>query len=129
MITVDASAILAILFREPEGVAFEEFLLQNDGGVISPVNYWEVMIRAQAAGPGGMQIAESILNRLGVAMANTTPAEARLAVDAHRRFGRGTPAKLNLGDCFAYALATTEGDGLLFKGDDFPKTDVKPVLP
>ena len=45
------------------------------------------------------------------------------------RFGKGTGrGPLNLGDCFAYALAQAEGDGLLFKGDDFPKTDVKPAI-
>ena len=129
MIAVDASAVLAILFREPEGAAFEEFLLRNGGGVISPVNYWEVMVRARAAGSAGVQIAESILNRLGVETVSMTPIQARLAVDAHQTFGRGTPARLNLGDCFAYALAATEGDGLLFKGDDFPRTDVKAALP
>jgi uncharacterized protein with PIN domain len=79
VIAVDASAILAILLKEPDGAAFEEFLLRNGGGVISPANYWEVMVRAQATGPAGMQIAESILDHLDVVTVDMTSAQARLA--------------------------------------------------
>ena len=128
MITVDASAILAILLDEPEGQSFKEALLQNGSSVISPINYWEVMVRFRAThGRNGLSLAEALLEECGVEVRDLTPKHGRLAVDAHERYGRATPAKLNLGDCFAYALAATEGDGLLFKGDDFPKTDVKVV--
>ena len=129
MITVDASAILAILLEEPEAAAFKVALLESGGGVISPVNHWELLVRARAVkGDIGHSAAEAILTTLGVEVGEITATHSRLAATAHERFGRATPAKLNLGDCFAYALAMTEGDGLLFKGDDFPKTDIKSAL-
>lgn len=129
MITVDASAIFAILLDEPERADFEA-ALAREGGVMSAVNYWEVLVRAKkAAGDRGKQVAEMLVERLGVEVRPADAKEARNAADAFDRFGRGTPAGLNLGDCFAYALADKEGDGLLFKGNDFSKTDIKPALP
>ena len=129
MIVVDASAILAILLFEPDGQTFQTALIEAGGGVMSPVNHWEVLIRSTATrGPAGRAVAENLLRELKVEVVEITSEHSRLAALAHERFGRATPAKLNLGDCFAYALAATEGDGLLFKGDDFPKTDVKSAL-
>ena len=129
MIVVDASAILAILLEEPDAALFESRLLQAGGGVISPINHWEVLVRARVVkGDIGHSAAESLLADLRVEVGEVSAQHSRLAAVAHQRFGRATPAKLNLGDCFAYALAATEGDGLLFKGDDFPKTDVKSAL-
>jgi ribonuclease VapC len=128
VIAVDASAILAILLDEPEGPGFEA-LLAGQGGIISAVNYWEVLVRARrAAGERGRQVAESLVTQLGVEIRPAAADDARRAAETFERFGRGTPADLNLGDCFAYALADREGDGLLFKGNDFPKTDIKPAL-
>ena len=129
MIAVDASAILAILLNEPDASRFEAALMASRGGLISPVNYWEVMARATAArGAQGRGLAEALLTRLGVDVAAMGVQEARIAADAFEAFGKRTQARLNLGDCFAYALAAREGDGLLFKGEDFPRTDVKSAL-
>lgn len=125
MIVVDASAILAILLEEPEGPTFEALLLRSGGGLMSPVNHWEVLVRARnARGDIGYAAAEALLSGLGVEIAELSAEHSRSAAEAHARFGRATPAKLNLGDCFAYALALEQGQGLLFKGDDFPKTDI-----
>ena len=130
MIVVDASVALAILLEEPEGDVFKAALLKSGGGVMSPVNHWEVLVRAQSVGGDiARNAAEAMLAAFGIEVAEMSSRHSRLAAEAQMRFGRGTPAKLNLGDCFAYALAATEGDGLLFKGDDFPKTDVKAALP
>ena len=130
MIVVDASAVLAILIGEPEGEAFKAILLESGGGLISPVNHWEVLVRARSAGGDiARDAAEAMLAGFGIEVAEMSGRHSRLAAEAQARFGRAAPAKLNLGDCFAYALAATEGDGLLFKGDDFPKTDVKAVVP
>ena len=124
MIAVDASAILAILLAEPEGPRFEA-LLTAEAGVISAVNYWEVLVRARrAAGVRGKDVATALIAQLGIEIRPATAADAERAADAFERFGRGTPAGLNLGDCFAYALASAEGDGLLYKGNDFPRTDI-----
>ncbi|MFZ3006956.1 MAG: type II toxin-antitoxin system VapC family toxin [Phenylobacterium sp.] len=129
MIVVDASAVLAILLEEPEAAAFETLLLENGGGLMSPVNHWEVLVRARnARGDIGYAAAEALLSGLGIEIAEISATHSRSAANAHVRFGKATPAKLNLGDCFAYALAAEQGGGLLFKGDDFPKTDIASAL-
>ena len=129
MIAVDASAVLAILLDEAEGPVFKATLLAAAGGVISPVNYWEVLVRAHTLRADiGVAAAEAALAGFAVQVAVMTAEDARVAAGAFIRFGKKTQARLNLGDCFAYALAAREGDGLLFKGDDFPKTDVKSAL-
>lgn len=125
MIVVDASAILAILLKEPEVDEFKSALLKAGGGLMSPINHWEVLVRADAIrGPAGRAEAETILGAFGVRIVAIDDRASRAAADAFRRYGKRTPARLNLGDCFAYALASSEGDGLLFKGDDFSRTDI-----
>ena len=127
MIAVDASALLAILLLEPEGGRFRD-ILERRGGVISPVNYWEVLSRSyRAGGEAAVARAEGVIEGLGLTVGTVTLRDARSAHTAFRRFGKGVGGKLNLGDCFAYALAATEDEGLLFKGDDFAATDVAPV--
>ena len=127
MIAVDASAVLAILFDEPEARAFRD-LLTLEGGVMSPVNHWEVLVRARVRlGETGPAEADALLETLMVVVAPASMDDSRSAARAFGRFGKRAAGHLNLGDCFAYALAEREGDGLLFKGDDFPRTDVKSV--
>ena len=128
MIAVDASAILAIYLEEPDAALFRR-RLASQGGVISPVNHWEVLARAYAdAGETGVTAVEDLLESLGVEIAVISSQQSRAAATAFQRFGKRSAGRLNLGDCFAYALAEIEGDGLLFKGDDFPKTDVRSAL-
>ena len=130
MIVVDASAVLAILLDEPEAGAFSDILAEASEAFITPVNFWEVMVRARSlGGEPGAQTAQTLMTALGLQIASTSGAQAQLAVEAATRFGRGTPAALNLGDCFAYALAKSESCGLLFKGADFARTDVEQVAP
>lgn len=129
MIAIDASALLAILLREPDADEFTRVIAAAGGGVVSAVNYWEVLVRVQAEeGLPGREEAEALLSTLKIKVAHVSDEQARSAADAFARYGRRTPADLNLGDCFAYALAAEEGDGLLFKGNDFPKTNVKPAV-
>jgi len=128
LIAVDASALLAILLGEPEGDAFRE-LLERTSATMSPVNYWEVFSRSYMAGGYGAVIAaEDLIADLGLRVTSVDEQGARRALNAFTRFGKGVGGPLNLGDCFAYALAEAEGDGLLFKGTDFPRTDVKPAI-
>ena len=68
------------------------------------------------------------MKALSIEIVPISAEHSRLAAQAFRSFGKRSGAGLNLGDCFAYALAQVEGDGLLFKGDDFPQTDVKPAI-
>lgn len=129
MIAIDASAILAILLEEPDAVVVRR-LLESAGGLISPVNYWEVLARVYVVGgDAGVAEADTLLDQLDVAVAQLTRDDARAAHSAFVRFGKGLGGPLNLGDCFAYALAQKEGDGLLFKGTDFGRTNIKAALP
>jgi ribonuclease VapC len=128
VIAVDASAILAIYLREPERAAFLA-KLKSPPYILSPVNHWEVLVRAHRAhGSPGVLRVEALLEDLGVEVGTITAATSAAAYRAFTRFGKGQGGPLNLGDCFAYALAQSEGDGLLFKGDDFPRTDVKQAI-
>jgi len=128
VIVVDASAVLAVYFGEPERSGFLE-ILETSSCVISPVNHWEILARVQREhGSDGVLRVEALLAKFAIKVATVGAAESRAAHQAFARFGKGCGGPLNLGDCFAYALAQSEGDGLLFKGDDFPKTDVKSAL-
>ena len=131
MIVVDASAICAIAFGEPERADFMAALRAADGALVSPVNRWEASVSVENRRPGiaGERVVQDILTRGGIVVAEMGAAEAGAAFEAWRMFGKGRhPAGLNLGDCFAYALASTRNLPLLFKGDDFPKTDVRSAL-
>ncbi len=125
---VDASAILAMLLKEPEAPAFADHI----GGcaeeaVISPVNYLEIALRIdRGETPELSAVLDPLLATLEMRIAAITPEQAYLAREAYQRYGKGNhPARLNLGDCFAYALAKARGEPLLFKGDDFRQTDVE----
>lgn len=125
-IVVDASAILAILFDEPDARLFLSKLI---GGItkatMSPVNWWEVQVRVRTKyGPEGEARSEALMADLGVTVGSVGVEEARIAVEAFARY-RGRPAQLNLGDCFAYALSKTAKLPLLYKGNDFDHTDVQ----
>jgi ribonuclease VapC len=98
--------------------------------VMSPVNYLEASIRADdKRHPAKGSELDALLAGFGVRIVAINAEQARLARAAYARYGRGNhPAKLNLGDCFAYALAKARDEKLLFKGDDFRQTDVEAAL-
>ncbi|MBL8582245.1 MAG: type II toxin-antitoxin system VapC family toxin [Rhizobiaceae bacterium] len=127
---VDASALLAILLDEPERMEFREKIAYSQKPEISPVNYLEVCLRVdRGTSPELADAVDPLMSRLGVGIAAIGPEQAMLARHAYRTFGKGShPARLNLGDCFAYALAKARGEPLLFKGEDFRHTDVEPAI-
>ena len=126
---IDASALLAVLLREPEKQRFRELIALAAEPVISPVNFLEAAVRADALGDAESKGLDRLIETSGIAIVQVTPQQARLAREAYQRYGkRNHPAKLNLGDCFAYALAKARGEPLLFKGDDFRLTDVEAVV-
>jgi len=127
---VDASALLAILMDEPERKEFRALIARSSNPEISPINYLEVCLRIDRGSmPASSNALEPLMSRLGLAIATVGPEQAHLARKAFQRFGKGKhAAKLNLGDCFAYALAKARGEPLLFKGDDFRLTDVEAAL-
>jgi ribonuclease VapC len=128
-VIVDSSAIIAILRNEPEAAAMSEVIGRVGSCSISAVNYVEAAIVIDS----GRSFVSSrrfddFFREAGIAVESVTPEQARIAREAYRDFGKGRHrAGLNLGDCFAYALAKEKGETLLFKGDDFCHTDVEPA--
>ncbi|AWC25750.1 type II toxin-antitoxin system VapC family toxin [Aminobacter sp. P9b] len=128
---VDASAILAILLEESDGDAMEDKLLSpRQRHAMSPVNYLEAAVKADGLKDTrkGAEL-NNLLADFGIEIVVVTPEQALLAREAYKQFGKGNhPAKLNLGDCFAYALAKARREPLLFKGDDFRMTDIEAAI-
>jgi ribonuclease VapC len=124
---VDSSAIMAILESEPEADALQQALDRSPGHTISAVNYVETGIVIDGRGdPVLSRTFDNFLFETRIRIESVTPEQARLAREAYRDFGKGRHrAGLNLGDCFSYALAKCKREPLLFKGNDFRKTDVE----
>lgn len=126
---VDTSALMAILLDEPESERFARIVADTPQAVLSTGNYLEFGMLAYTRRNLSVARIDLTLDRWGVTVAPVSPAQARLAVEAFARYGKGNhPARLNYVDCFAYALAKERDEPLLFKGDDFSRTDIKPVL-
>lgn len=128
---VDSSALLAVLLGEPARDAVTKAMAQADDGMrISAVNFVEASVVIETRkGPAGLLALDRLLEKAGIEIAAVDDKIAREARDAYRNFGKGRhPAKLNLGDCFAYALAKVLGEPVLCTGRDFAKTDIPIVL-
>lgn len=128
---LDTSAVIAILRDEPEAVRFAEAIAEAEDCRISAVNYVEAAAVIDAGrDPVASRRFDDLLREAAVVIEPVTKAQARIAREAYRDFGKGSghPARLNFGDCFAYALAKALAEPMLFKGDDFPLTDVTPAL-
>ena len=127
---VDASAIVAILTRESEADNLADTLEQARTPITSPIAIFEATLGVCRKRHASVEEAEQdvgeFLELAGVRIEPITDKEARTALAAFSRYGkgRGHPAQLNLGDCFAYAMAKNARTGLLFKGEDFDKTDI-----
>lgn len=123
---IDTSALLAILQNEPERRSLNEAIEAAETRVMSVANYVEVSIVIETRhGAEGMRELDRFIERAGIELVGVDVEQANLARDAFCRFGKGRhAAALNFGDCFAYALARALGQPLLFKGDDFSKTDL-----
>jgi len=127
VMVIDTSAIAAILFDEPDAAALEGKIANDPMRLMSAATFLEatIVIEARLGDPGGREF-ELWLHRAEVEILPVDAEQADMARRAWRRFGRGRhPAGLNYGDCFSYALAATHDEPLLFRGDDFTKTDVK----
>lgn len=127
---VDTSAVIALLHGEPGSVELAEMLVAHDVRM-SAANWVEgAMVAARGGQPRGTERYDAIVREAGIVIEPVTLVHARAARAAFLRYGRGSgsPARLNFGDCFAYALAATSGEPLLFKGDDFTHTDVLRAL-
>jgi len=128
---IDTSALLAILFDEPERRAFNEAIDAAESRVMSAATFVELSIVIESrVGAEGLRDLDLFIERAGIELAAVDAEQAQAARRAFSRFGKGRHrAGLNYGDCFPYALATVLGEPLLYKGDDFPHTDVTPFVP
>lgn len=129
MIVVDSSALVAIIAAEPDHLAYAEAIERTDAAVISAMNYVElgivVILRGHMADAREL---DDWLGALNISVAEDDPLSAT-ALAAYLDYGKGVhPAGLNLADCFAYALAKRLDAPLLYKGEDFARTDIRSAL-
>lgn len=126
---VDSSALLAVVQGEPMAAECIDRLLAEESR-ISAANWVEAGIVVDNRSIVTQREFDELMSLAQISIAPVTADQARIARDAYRRYGGGSghPARLNYGDCFAYALAVSSGESLLFVGDDFSETDVRPAL-
>ena len=124
---IDSSVVVAILLRESEADSMADAIADAPICRISAVSYVESSVVIDSRrDPIFNRGLDELLRQTQTLIEAVTPKQAILAREAYRDFGKGRhKAGLNLGDCFAYALAKEKGEPLLFKGDDFKKTDVE----
>ena len=127
---LDSSALVAIAFGEPEAENFLMLCLRHSPRM-SAANYFEaaMVIDRKSLNDIPPRVFAEVINHMNLDVISVSRLQAEAARAAYRRFGKGNhPARLNFGDCFAYALAQEMGKPLLFKGDDFILTDVKAAI-
>ena len=127
---VDTSAAVAILLNESDHAVFSDAVSAAVNCRMSVANVLEAyMVIEGRDSAASREDLEAFLWRANIEIVPVDLPQLYAAIDAWRRFGKGNhPAGLNFGDCFAYALARTAGEPLLFKGDDFSRTDIQPAL-
>ena len=124
---IDLSALIAILRDEPDANACAIAIERNVNRRLSASNFVETaLVIDGSCDPVASRRFDDLIREAQIVIEPVTEVQARIAREAYRDFGKGSghPAKLNFGDCFAYALARATGEPLLFKGDDFNHTDI-----
>jgi ribonuclease VapC len=129
-VILDTSALLAVLFREADGDKYAEIIRQAESCKISAGTFVELSIVIEAvSGAAGIVDCDIFFRGVGIRIEPFTEEQAYAARQAFSEYGKGRHAAgLNFGDCFTYALAKVSGEPLLFKGEDFRKTDLKAAL-
>ncbi len=127
---VDTSALMAILLGESEADDFADRILKDDECKISAVSFVEASIIAESSGgDGAVRQLDDFVRKAAIMVTPVSEEQARAARQGYSDYGKGRHrAGLNLGDCFSYALAKVTGEPLLFKGNDFRKTDIPPAI-
>jgi ribonuclease VapC len=125
-VIVDSSALVAVLAQESDAEIFARLMGDSQRVRVSAATVLETSL---VVGPHGIEGLDRLLRSAGADVVPFDPLQLDEARNGHFRYGRGrgSRARLNLGDCFAYALAKTSREPLLFKGDDFTHTDVTPA--
>ena len=127
---LDTSSLAAIFFDEPEAAKYTQIIHDADHCLISAGNFLELSIVLEGQmGTNAIRQCDLFFRRADIVIEPFTSEHAYLARQAFHDFGKGRhPAGLNFGDCFAYALSKQTGEPLLFKGNDFGKTDITPAI-
>ncbi len=127
---IDTSALVCIILGEPETSAFLRAIEQDSVRLVSVVSAVEAgIVLEKAFGQAGSRELERVMKGMRLSLQPVTVEQGQTALLAHWRFGRGLhPAALNFGDCFTYALAKATSEPLLFKGNDFGRTDLRLVV-
>lgn len=127
---IDTSALIAILGDEPERGAFNDAIAQAGTRQMSAATFVEASIVIEASrGYEGLRDFDLFVAAAGIELAPVDAEQAQIAREAFRKYGKGrNPAGLNYGHCFSYALAKVTGLPLLFKGDDFSRTDIQSAV-
>jgi len=127
---IDSSAIVAVLFNEPDAWKYANAIERAADPHVSVASYLEAAIVIGNRGDADARCAfEDLFREARIALEPVAIEQILIAREAHRQFGKGRhPAGLNFGDCFSYALAKALNKPLLFKGDDFPQTDVASAI-
>ena len=123
---VDTSAILAIVLGEPESEAFMQKFAEAEVHRVSVGTWIELGVVVQRQHPEKSHLVENFLREAGIQYESVSLEQAEIGRKGYQQFGQasGHKARLNFGDCFAYALAKSTGEPLLFKGNDFAQTDI-----
>ncbi|AUX78303.1 type II toxin-antitoxin system VapC family toxin [Sinorhizobium fredii] len=124
---IDTSAIVAVAFNEPEAETYEQKVVDAPRRFMSAATLLELTIVIEARlGEAGTAELDLWLHKAGVEIVAVDAEQIAVARRAWRSYGKGRhPAGLNYGDCFSYALAKTRSETLLYKGDDFSRTDIE----
>ncbi|WP_448188048.1 type II toxin-antitoxin system VapC family toxin [Azospirillum sp. sgz301742] len=128
---IDTSALIAVLRDEEDAPVFAAAIEQAKVRRISAANFLEAAVVIDGSrDPIASRRFDDLIREASITIDPITETHAKIARDAYRDFGRGSghAAKLNFGDCFAYALAKATGEPLLFKGNDFSRTDIAAAL-
>jgi ribonuclease VapC len=127
MIVVDSSALIAILDNEQDAVTYAEALAEADAALISAATLLETaIVMINRHGERSARVLDELVQEAGLDVESVTVHHVNLAREAYVAYGKGrNTAGLNFGDCFSYALAKATGAPLLFKGDDFSRTDIE----
>jgi ribonuclease VapC len=128
---IDSSAVIAVLRKEDDHLRYRQAIAESRECRMSTATYLETAIIADRdQSPLLSREFDRVITAMEVELVPVSVEQAQIARAAYRDFGRGSghPARLNMGDCFAYALAIERGEPLLYKGDDFSHTDVRSAL-
>jgi ribonuclease VapC len=128
---IDTSAVIAVLRKEHDHLRYRQAFAESPECRMSTATYLETAIIADRDGsPLLSREFDRVITLMEVELVPVSVQQVQIARAAYRDFGKGSghPARLNFGDCFAYALAIERGEPLLYKGGDFSRTDVRDAL-